>query len=1349
MAIYMIDEIIPLASDPNRQATDIINGFIYQAWESLHTWINLNEDEILYLEGAEDIDLLSPTKSTSIQVKHLSKNITLRSPEIIETITNYWTLKKKEGRRIIFRFHTTATRGQEQGSPFNGQKGLDYWENCKNKDQVGPIREFLKQVDHLPSDLVDYLKIATDQELLDNIIIPIHWLTERDSLPKLRKSIEDSLVLYGDKKGMKADESVKTAPLLVDIILKTLCKKNIGERSLGKADFIREFETLTTTPVPKGEMQLIRSTISNLVNMMLSQGNLIPPNPGGNIINAQILSPHIPDKKLFVTRESLKQVIISRLQTLDFLAITGSSGMGKSILSLQAVEAQRHNWERISFRGIKSEYLRAIINGLCDTTAHTPQNIILDDINFGQDYAVYADAFEQFVLQLRAHGKKVIVTSQKRIPSQLASRLGLDTNSELHIPVFTTEEIKELLQLNDCPQSELNLWIKDIELTTKSHPQLVHARICRLKEEGWDKSKIIFKTEELSAVKREVVSNLDLELRSPEARNLLLRLSILSGYFKQKNAIALAVYPTTITTPSVFFNQLVGPYVEQVTEEYFSLSPLLDNSSQGNFSNEEVKNLHAIAGESYLSKSLAPRDLSNIFLHGLASGSGRILSFAFAAFQSIDNKHKALIYPYLQWLTVVHIGTKKPAVAQDEILNLMFRFIQFTIAVETKDTKSTLAIADIWLNEAKNFTAKGLFQKQKGAKFFPFMFFLSAFRYESLQIPINRCVEWIIAAYDFLNKNPEINTTFKQPCGSENTSWEEMIPQVALTKRVNSSNIEEFMSNLASHYGSQRLINAINNDSMLAKAIVDNVWLDQVDKDKPDWQETLVVLEKLRLFSADRKAFNISALAIRAIAIIKNEYTNDKSGAESIIVTGVKELGKLPEILNYRAKMAFIDRDYDLALNRWNAVLPELAKQDDLTAAFAYRDAAVAAGNLNNWKVASQYFAQASVFAKHQNEKLYEVQCLADHGFALWKLGEYEQCIKTFVQIIETLPKLPNPKTNLRSLGLLKMTANTLIYFQKTVNPEYRTVGMDYTEPFAGAHSQVDFSEKLRELPITPPETLFTFLAEVEVELQVKNNAFEKLMSAFDTLPILFQVEGKKVEIVRSLKRGNLDKLIEDMIYFFTMMHVSIGIENRHIVKRKINSLDIQEALKTHGPAITYTLSFTLLSFVASHHYEEVPWEVWKDSGRKFGLEKYKEWVVFIQVAPVMTLGKARQLIKDGTADVALRAAAAIYILTHDDDRNYSLYASALLTVSLKDLSIFCWTLDDYLVTLLNKRWTEIADILFGFWHDKESKEVLEACKDEATNGIRKAAGIVLAASEITSLSIDAVKENLIAISNS
>ena len=72
--------------NPKRQATDAIGGYVYQIWQSLLAWIHLKDNEALFLEGAEDFDIVSLNKSTATQVKRLSKNITLNSPEVIDAI---------------------------------------------------------------------------------------------------------------------------------------------------------------------------------------------------------------------------------------------------------------------------------------------------------------------------------------------------------------------------------------------------------------------------------------------------------------------------------------------------------------------------------------------------------------------------------------------------------------------------------------------------------------------------------------------------------------------------------------------------------------------------------------------------------------------------------------------------------------------------------------------------------------------------------------------------------------------------------------------------------------------------------------------------------------------------------------------------------------------------------------------------------------------------------------------------------------------------------------------------------------------------------------------------------------
>ena len=82
-------------TNPARDATDSIRGYVYQVYQSVLTWIELKDNELLVLEGAEDFDIHCESNVVATQVKDLSNNITFRSPAIIETIDNYWQLREE------------------------------------------------------------------------------------------------------------------------------------------------------------------------------------------------------------------------------------------------------------------------------------------------------------------------------------------------------------------------------------------------------------------------------------------------------------------------------------------------------------------------------------------------------------------------------------------------------------------------------------------------------------------------------------------------------------------------------------------------------------------------------------------------------------------------------------------------------------------------------------------------------------------------------------------------------------------------------------------------------------------------------------------------------------------------------------------------------------------------------------------------------------------------------------------------------------------------------------------------------------------------------------------------------
>ena len=58
----------PLNADPKRQANDSLRGYLYQILHSVDAWLDLDDNEILYLEGAEDFDKISDDTATAVQV---------------------------------------------------------------------------------------------------------------------------------------------------------------------------------------------------------------------------------------------------------------------------------------------------------------------------------------------------------------------------------------------------------------------------------------------------------------------------------------------------------------------------------------------------------------------------------------------------------------------------------------------------------------------------------------------------------------------------------------------------------------------------------------------------------------------------------------------------------------------------------------------------------------------------------------------------------------------------------------------------------------------------------------------------------------------------------------------------------------------------------------------------------------------------------------------------------------------------------------------------------------------------------------------------------------------------------
>jgi len=80
-----------------------MRGYMYQVLTSVLAWIGLADNQVLYLEGAEDLDLIQENAATAIQVKDTAGtgNITLRTPGVIAAIAHYWAHRRRNAARHL------------------------------------------------------------------------------------------------------------------------------------------------------------------------------------------------------------------------------------------------------------------------------------------------------------------------------------------------------------------------------------------------------------------------------------------------------------------------------------------------------------------------------------------------------------------------------------------------------------------------------------------------------------------------------------------------------------------------------------------------------------------------------------------------------------------------------------------------------------------------------------------------------------------------------------------------------------------------------------------------------------------------------------------------------------------------------------------------------------------------------------------------------------------------------------------------------------------------------------------------------------------------------------------------
>ena len=395
--------------------------------------MDLADNDILYLEVAEDFDTESDGTFTATQVKHTQNNITLRSQQVIDGINNYWELRTNNpNRRVKFRLLTKSKIAKEQGNPLGMDKpGLEVWSRCSSDETaIQKISDFLQTDGKISEEVNDFLKVASPQEIYEQLIEPITWDTDGKDIDSIEQEISEKLINHGKENKISPSYAKKVIAHLLTEAFSVATQK--GNRKLTKARFLEIFEEQTTERVSTQHLRDLQ-----MLATQAARGNIASAASTGNPSDVTIESyshiqtiipPLYPD--VFQRTELVTSIQIE-LQSDGIAIIQGGTGRGKTTFTKLIANDIDSDWFWLNFTNRDTSLTRQCLQQLANAVSNqsVQVNVVLDDLNLQpQELRDYEEILRTVIYRVLKRGAKLLITSQRKPPPNLIRSLGVSSS---------------------------------------------------------------------------------------------------------------------------------------------------------------------------------------------------------------------------------------------------------------------------------------------------------------------------------------------------------------------------------------------------------------------------------------------------------------------------------------------------------------------------------------------------------------------------------------------------------------------------------------------------------------------------------------------------------------------------------------------------------------------------------------------------------------------------------------------------------------------------------------------------------------------------------------------------------
>lgn len=1092
--------------DTAREAIDSLRGYVYQVYQSALAWTELNDDEFLFLEVAEDYAVAAKDALQAVQVKETAGRVTINSDDIVASIDSFVELMQSNPNlKVTLRHLTTSAIGKEKKleDRVGDVPTLDAWRNLARSGDLTELRSVLKK-SKLSKKTKDYIESLDDSVLRENFLRRIHFdcgATESRFLARQLNSRVSKLLL--DRGGVHSQAQACTASIILTV-LKLSTNPNRDERFVDRNGIEQLLESATQVTLNRAQFEV--------QNQLLSRALSASVPVEANLTSAQLIRPspvsETPLPKALANRTEILGQLQESLEAFGVCWISGAAGMGKTVASRILARSNRGEWASINLRGKSRDQVAQILFQIADSLRDLELNgLIVDDVAWVTEPDVL-DGLSYLIFASRRSDALLVVNSSDLPSNELLFHNNLPVGIAHTLGEFSEEDIQEILA--KCGVTDVN-WAKYAHLVSGGgHPQLAMAFIQSMTASGWNPSEfqtldaLLQGSPAVEDVKKRTRERLLNDLPQP-SRQLLERLSLKAGGFSRELAVDLGKVAPEISDAGIVLETLIGSWVDQQEGNRFSLSPLLSGFAAKTLSADDKKRLQSAIAESLTkSRSLDVLDMNSALLAAWASENEEVLLRLCLAVIGSDFSELEMLAPHLSMFTLFR--TDKTAYPANTALSHMFRGAQLLLINQDNESPKKIQEAlGCFASEASNVEhvemrasmnlliySKLLLQTSKAGL---------GVNFTEVVRELDNLLEGELLSPDVLEGTRKIEEEGVTAIGFMFMNQARQLGKIEDLRAVFG-----FLDNASPEFRA-RLLAPFSHDDFDVDMLVSGAWLREHERETIDpvaHSRTFAQLEDL----ATRWGETDLAVCCRKYqAVILDEYGSDKEGALAVLDDGLSKFGQTnSELVRAKAKVLYRSDDHKGSLELSKELIEGDAPLSEVEKAFLGRDAAISAEKQGDFKLARRYYLYGSDAAEKSNVPdmaAMRVGLLADAALASWHGGDRLTCLQDFVAVLGELNQF-KPDETLRTAHCHAVVRHVLLWLDQEATGEKRLLeDGEETKIYPGCVSNPEPHSEIGERYITPIDMAWYMLATVENHLVVDAGIAENLDRFLPNGPVL------------------------------------------------------------------------------------------------------------------------------------------------------------------------------------------------------------------------------------------------------